>query len=258
MRSQTLLKYSLLFSLWLALTPLLAKAEPLTVYAEISGNSAYFEDGKLTGYSVELVRRIMGRVGDRGDIFAVPWMRGYDALLKDRNVALFATTRTKQRDPLFHWIGPILRVQWILLSKKDDGIKITSLEDARKVHAIGGYLGDARSEYLKRLGFTNLELSQNNLLNYRKLAEGRIDLLVGTNLGHNFEIFETGLDDDDFEVDMVLREMDLYIAISKRTDSATVRAWQAAFEHLKKDGTFEALYKQWWPGLEAPMDVRLP
>lgn len=232
--------------------------EPFKVYTEISGKSAFYDKGELTGAGVEIVSEIMRRVGNGREVVVMPWARAYDFLLKEPNVVLFSTTRTEERDAKFHWVGPFFRFQWVLLVRKGSGIVINSLDDARQVKLIGTYIDDVRERFLLSQGFTNLESTTDNILNFRKLLHGRLDLVFSTASGAIDTARLAGIDPAEFEVAYVVREMDLYAAISDGSDPQQVKEWQAAFEAMKADGTFRTIHRKWYPGLELPLDVRRP
>lgn len=225
----------------------------LKVYTENTGG-AYFKDGHFESSGVEVVREIIKRTEGGEYIEVVPWMRGYDALLHKPNVVLFPTTLTEERKSLFHWVGPTLRVQWVLYAAKGRGSKFDSLEKAREAQAIGVYLGDAKGEYLKNLGFENLVSAPDNVTNYRKLAHHRVDLVVSTSLRHDEIAEHAGVRPDDLEPALVVREMDLYIAFSRQTSPRIVKRWRKAFESMRNDGTFAEIYKKWFPHEVAPME----
>lgn len=231
-----------------------ASGDDLRVYAEITGSSAMYEKGELTGAAVEIAKEIMHRTGSEYPIVAVPWARGYDALLRDSNVVLFATTKTEEREPLFKWVGPIIRAQWVMIARKGEGHLVNSLEDAKKLRAIGTYHGDAREQYLESIGFTNLDSANDMITSYRKLASGRLDMLVGTDVGFERLVELAGLSQDMFETAFVIGEKCLYFAFSGDMDPAIVSRWRDAFESMRKDGTYAALYRKWYPGVEVPLN----
>ncbi|MGL1861041.1 MAG: transporter substrate-binding domain-containing protein [Pseudodesulfovibrio sp.] len=235
-----------------AIVPVVEAGE-MTTFTEVIGDATYYVDGELTGSAVEVVREIKRRVGDKGEIQVVPWKRGYEAAKFDANVALFPTTRTPEREHLFHWIGPIQRIQWVLMRKAGSPINIHSLDDARKVRAIGTYLGDAREELLKKKGFTNLESASNIASSYRKLVLGRIDLVIGATVGLRESLERAEVDPDDIEVAYVVKETNVYVALSKKTDQKHVRAWKAAFRSMVEEGEFQRIYKKWYPELTPPV-----
>lgn len=242
----------------LVLSPARAKAEELRVLAEPTARSVRIVDGHLTGWAVELVQEIMDRSSIRAEIEPTPWARAYSTALARPDVALLSTTRTKERDPLFHWVGPIFRVQWSFLARKGSGIVIRSLDDARKVRTIGTYLNDARDRFLVENGFTNLERSPSEDSIYRKLEYGRLDLIVGSNTGLAGIAETVGVDPDNFVEVFPLKQVDLYIALSHGTAPETVTAWQQAFESMKTDGTFRRIIQRWFPGMEPPKDECCP
>ena len=65
------------------------------------------EDGKVTGFSSEIVLEICERVGHAKTIQVMPWARAYKSILNEDNKVLFSTTRTANREDLFKWVGPI-------------------------------------------------------------------------------------------------------------------------------------------------------
>jgi polar amino acid transport system substrate-binding protein len=230
----------------------------LRVLAEPNGRAVQTLNGELGGWAVDIVHELMHRTQCRAAIEPMPWARAYDMALNKPGVVLFPATRTEERDPLFHWVGPIFRVRWCFLARKGSGITIRSLDDARKVKSIGTYIGDARDHYLTEHGFTNLQRAASDATNYRKLEYGRLDLIVGSDTGLASMVDAAGIDPDNFESVFPLKEVDLYVALSRDTAPTTVRAWQQAFTALRKDGTLADILDRWYPGLKPPLDERLP
>lgn len=229
-----------------------APAHALRVITEESPPSSFTRDGVLTGASVDMVREIMRRAGDAAEIVSMPWARGYMMLREEPDIALFAVSRTQEREKLFSWVGPLLRVKWVLYAKKDSGIRVRSLDDARKVGSIGTYRDDAREQYLRREGFTNLQSVSSNAINVRKLLAGRIDLMVSSNLGVAGIAREAGAAAEDLEEVFVLRPIDLYIAFSRGVDPALPARWQTALQTMRRDGTYAAIHENWFPGQMPP------
>jgi len=234
-----------------------AWAGDMRVYTELSANAMLKKSNRRTGGDANIVREILARAGSDAQIEIVPWKRGYQALLTEENVALFPTTLTKDREPLFHWVGPLFRLKWIFLAKRGSGLKINSLDDARKVKSIGTYQHDAKEQFLLSQGFTNLMSTNTGVVNFNKLVEGRVDLVITSNLGVHMVSELAKLSPDEFEVVFTVREVDLYLALSKATDQAIVDEWRAAFESMKEDGTYLKIFKMWQP-LESPPEVPLP
>lgn len=228
-------------------------AQDLTIYTEASGDAQMVdENGKLTGSVVELFQELQKRVGNRSIIELVPWARGYKALQENANTILFSVTRTPEREKLFKWVGPVIRAKWYFYAKKGSGIKIQKLEDAKKVTRIGTYKDDAREQFLKQNGFTNLESAPNNEPNFKKLVLNRVDLIVLTNVGAGITAKKAGYTMEDIEVVFEIKSTDLYIAFSSGTSDETVERWRSALGVMKKDGSFKKIYQKWYPGEAIP------
>lgn len=233
-----------LLLLGLALPAHLLAAE-LTLYTEDSPPLNYLKDGRLDGASVAVVKAIQARIGDRTPIQVVPWARSYRALEQDPNVALFSTTRTEQREHLFKWVGPIGYVNWVLVKKRGSPVRVDALDDARSVPRIGTYQQDAREQWLKSLGFTNLESVPSDDMNCRKLQAGRIDLWITGDIDMVATCGNQGIDLRELEVAYVAKKQELYVAFSKGTPDATVRRWQDAYDALVREGEFRAIHQRY-------------
>ena len=222
-----------------------AMSAELTILTENLPPLNYLKDGVLVGPSVEIVKEIQRRVESHEEIKVYPWARAYKMALEDENVVLFGTTYTKVRHDKFKWIGPLATKRDILVAKRGSGIKINSLEDAKKVKRIGTLRDDTRERLLKSLGFTNLEPVSDEQKNVKKLALGRIDLWAYKKPGLKTVCELAGVDYDEIEEVFHLREIDLMIAFSKKTSDSIVQNWRNAFTEMLADGTIMQIRKKW-------------
>ena len=222
----------------------------LTILTENLPPLNYVKDGVLVGPSVEMVREIQRRVGSHEEIKVYPWARAYKMALEEENVVLFSTTQTKERRDKFKWVGPLATKRDILVAKKGSGIRISSLEDAKKVKRIGTVRDDSKEEYLKQKGFTNLEPVSDDKKNAQKLVLGRIDLWVHKKPGLRTVCELAGVDYDEVEEVYNLREIELMIAFSKKTSDSIVQKWRNAFNEMVADGTILQIRKKWNMKLE--------
>ena len=170
--------------------------------------------------------------------------------LNEKNIMLFGMTYTKVREDKFKWVGPLATKRDILVAKKGSGIKINSLEDAKKVKRIGTLRDDTRERLLKSRGFTNLEPVSDEQLNAKKLALGRIDLWTYKIPGLRTVCDLAGVDYTEFEEVYHLREIDLMIAFSKKTSDLLVQKWRDAFNEMLANGTILQIRKKWNMKLE--------
>ncbi|MCF6180129.1 MAG: ABC transporter substrate-binding protein [Geopsychrobacter sp.] len=153
--------------------------------------------------------------------------------------------RSAQREDLFNWVGPIALRKMVFFARKSAGIKITSLNDAKRVNSIGTYKDDAKEQFLLKAGFTNLETVINDEINPKKLVNGRIDLWISTDVAGLLKAQRAGVDQTKLEAVFTIKENKLYIALSKQTPTSTVKSWQAALDAMRKDGSYQRILKQW-------------
>ncbi|WP_108651824.1 substrate-binding periplasmic protein [Dongshaea marina] len=237
---------SSLISLWLFNLPVHA----LSIYTEESPPGSFITpDGKLSGISVEIVRMIQKELGDISPIQLVLWKDGYYKLETQPDTMLFSTTRTPEREKLFHWVGPLFEVQWLLIAQKSAGLKINSLEDAKKLTKIGTYHDDAREKFLIRSGFKNLYSVKKAKQLPMLLHRGRIDAFVSTNLGVSniwSKFYFAKNPSDIFETIFTFKTYSLYMAFSKTTNPKIINNWQRAFDKLLKQGEIKQIRDKWF------------
>ena len=139
------------------------------------------KDGQLQGISIDLLELMLKKAGSqltRKDIQLLPWARAYKKTMENKNTVLFVTTRTKERENLFKWVGPITDTSIMLIAKKGDDIHINSLEEIKK-YKIGVISEDVGEQLLVKDGIKdNLERVSKTILNIKKLNAGRIDALA--------------------------------------------------------------------------------
>ncbi len=101
-----------------------AAAQEMMILTEEYPPLSYSANGTITGASVEIVREILRRIDEPNTIKILPWACGYNLLKTKANVVLFSTTRTKERENLFHWVGPLCIARNGFYRKKGSGIRI--------------------------------------------------------------------------------------------------------------------------------------
>jgi len=64
-------------------------------------------DGRVTGFSSELLDMMAADAGIPLRKQVLPWARAYDRALRHSDVILYSLVRTPERESLFRWVGPI-------------------------------------------------------------------------------------------------------------------------------------------------------
>jgi polar amino acid transport system substrate-binding protein len=223
------------------------------IYSELLGTlQMYDEEGNLTGSTVEQVKEIQKRIGDDTEIEIVPWVRGLTAIQNEDNVILFSTALNDEREPLMKWLGPLEIKIIALYVKKDSGIRINSIEEAKNLSRIGTLRGDAREELLLSQGFKNLDSANNYINNIKKLYAERIDAVIESPDTFFEACMQSGIPPDAFKEEYLIVSIGLYIAFSKNFPSELFNKWKEAFKNMHEDGTFEKIYRRWHPNADLP------
>src|SRR5450830_1522703 len=102
-----------------AVPPVPSASPQLYLMTEASPPVSMLEGKKVIGSGTEKVEEIMARTGTAYHLELLPWKRAYTTLQQRPDACLFSTTRTPERDPLFHWVGPTDEADWVLLDRSD-------------------------------------------------------------------------------------------------------------------------------------------
>lgn len=198
------------------------------------------KDG-LEGISIDLIKEIQKRIGNKKEIKVFPWKRGYNITLKKKGYALFLTTKSKQRENLFKWVGPIssMEIRFFKNAFRED-LTINSLEDAKKVSSITVAEDTITKEVLSEFGFTNLDINTLANNSFNKLLENKTDLYPVEENSFMYKLKQLNLQKKIIPVKMeAFYESKLYIAFNIETDDKIIKKWQAAFDEIKADGTYD-------------------
>ncbi len=243
-------------ALLLSLLALLSQAAPLQLYTEEYPPVSFSANGRAEGMASELVRELLKRLGESGEISVVPWARGYHTVQQTPNTALFATIRNAEREPLFQWVGPILLAQDSFYALKNSGIQLHDLTDVAKAGPVAVPRDWFSYQELRNLGLTNLLGVTEPEQMFKMLKRGRVKLIVADNLS----FYSTGdaaqqvdyLTAKDVEVALPYRASLGYITFWPGTDPAVIQRWQRELDAMKADGSFSRIYQRWLPGEPEP------
>lgn len=206
---------------------------------------SYRINGQLKGLSVAIIRNIKQRLGMTQMIEMMPWSRAYALTLEKPNVALFSTVRSKQREPLFQWAGPIGSNHSLLYARRDFNTALNNLDDARRVESIGTYKDDADEQFLAEQGFTNLYRHGSPDAALRNLMSGRIKLWAAGSLYAPQIIKKAGYDLNQVKPVLTLRKTSFYISFSRTTPAEVVNLWQQTLDDLIKEGAITMSQPHW-------------
>ncbi len=202
--------------------------------------------GKPIGLMIDVVTEIQRRLGTTDQIQLMSWSRAMNTAKTEPNVVVMSLARTPEREDLFHWITLVMRKPWVLYAKRGSGIRIKTLDDAKKVKVIGVIRADVRGDWLKSQGFTNLENVTELKQNIKKLLADRVTLIFSSPQDASWFCKQLGVNMNDLEPVLTPNFSLSYIAMSKNgTSLEIVKKWQKAAQQMKDDGTFQTLAEKW-------------
>ena len=225
-------------------------APELTMLTEEYPPVTFIKDGKVTGFVTDIVREIIARQGIPDKIRLTSWDDAYNIALSTPNVVLFSAGRTDKREKLFQWVGPVGKNSAIFYAKKGSGIKISSLEEAKKLAAIATTTNWFTEQHLKNKGFTNLVSSPLPANSVRQLMDGSVQVSVFTDITVPEIVKNAGYSMNDLEPVFLVSNTYFYIAVSLGTPVETVKKWQSVLDSMKADGTFEKIYRSYIPAAD--------
>jgi len=203
------------------------------------------KNNKADGLASDVAYIIMKKLNMTQEIHVWPWIRDYKLLRIRPNYLVFSVARTKERDKLFQWVGPIYSMNTGFYTKKDSKLEINNLEDAKKLNKIGTYFKSFDEQYLKSKDFFNLESTRNNILNIKKMMIGRFDVITATNVTIKAMLQKAGYKMNDVKNIYTFMTTGVYFAFSKDVPFEVVNAWRKEFEILRNNGQLKNIRAKW-------------
>nr|WP_315473123.1 transporter substrate-binding domain-containing protein [uncultured Undibacterium sp.] len=249
MRSPCLLLSQIVLALSLVTSNSSSQAQTLQVYTEAWPPYSYEHQGNLTGYSTELLKAVLLEAGIDANYTTLSWSRAYQHTITEANTLLYSTTRTPERENLFEWIGPIgVRKLWLFKLKDRTDIQIKGVNDLKKYKV--SIVRDTSSLKLVMdrdlFPHNHIDEAPTTASNVKKLFFKRVDLILATNGGANYELSQLPYPKDAMEPVYLLNDEFLfYFAINKKTDPLTIHKIRHAFEKVKASGLIESLKKKY-------------
>lgn len=227
-------------------TPL--AAQPVSIYTEEWPPFNFSSEGRTTGYSTEIVRLLLAKLGRTDPITLVPSDRGMSLLLTGERTMMFSILRTPEREARFRWIGPLGEASIFFYQRKGSGLVIRTLDDAKRVRSIACRSAGLVVGLLREAGFTNLDASTTKSESvYLKLLAGRSDLAISdTPLGVAHLLRQLGYPPDALEMTPVkVVDAKIYLAASLDFSVREIAQWQSALDSLQQSGEIERLRRHY-------------
>jgi len=151
---------------------------------------------------------------------------------------------------LMQWIGPIVVTPVSLYMKAGAPVVPRTLADARALGSIGVTRGGVDARFFGEHGFGNLDFSESQTADLRKVYLGRLDATPMGAIVFDSLLDENGLKRSDFQrAPFTLYDSFVYAAVSPDVPGSVVQSWSAALDDLKRSGEYAALLARY--GIEA-------
>jgi len=201
----------------------------------------YLDDGQLKGPSVDVVKLLQQKLNNKIPITLLPWSRGYMTTENTLNTALFSTTRTKERENLFKWVGPLAQKQFNIYALKSSNITINDFDEMKK-YTVGVERSTINEQMLLSRGIANLSKVNYPNQNLSMLLKKRIDLWSISSSTFHETIAEDNVHPDELKLVYTLRKAKLYIAFNRNTTDTVINQWQDAYDELYSSGKVKKIF----------------
>jgi polar amino acid transport system substrate-binding protein len=229
-------------------TPCMANEKNIFLYlTEEAAPQNFTRNGEIKGSSVDILKEMWARMGlEPAKIKLVPWAQGYQQVLTRPNSVIFSTSRLEEREKLFKWVGPIRTPRLGLIAKKRKKIKLATVDDAKK-YRIVTVIDDASEILLLSRNVPKKKLTRVATLEtaLKKLNTGSVDIIAYGEENVWYYLKEHGIDNKEYEKLYTISGASDFYAFNRETPDATIKKFQDAFLSLKKDGTYDKIYKKY-------------
>lgn len=206
----------------------------------------FTQDGQPAGLAVDVVQAVLARRGERLPIEFMPWARAYREAQGAAPVALFAAARIPERESLFQWVGPIVSFYSSFYARAG-AERLRRFDDARRASDVLVVRDWYTAQQLASEGFTNLRHVADPVQGLRMLLAGRAPLFAAERISMPATLAAAGIEPGLLEEVYTYASSDGYIAFSLATPRRVVAAWQRELDAMKRDGSFQSIYKRWLP-----------
>jgi len=200
-------------------------------------------DDPLTGISVEILNTVFSRVRIPFVFKIDHWDISYKNALKGEAQGVFSTTRTKEREGLFKWVGPLVANDWYLVGRENFDTRIKEISDPNlKNFRIGTLKGGAIYDFLKSKGIPSIEFA-NGLECALALKEEKIDLwAVGSQIAlyYGKKVEAENLK----HVFLLKSHQFLYLALNQKVSDTLVNVLNKELGIMRRDGTIRNIYRR--------------
>lgn len=224
---------------------------PLRLLTEHSFPASYLNDqGQVDGATTQLLRLLAEDLNEPIHIELMPWARAFHTATSQPRTALYETAQSKERLPLFHWVGPLKVYRLWVYGRKDRLTADTNIATLSQLHTACEYRDSIYLKHLQQLGFIP---EQQLVMTVRKaqcrdmFLQQRVDLIIWNEFFA--ESLQQALAEQGTELVKItpIDDVALYLAFSLDHSESYIKRWQQALEQSYRDGRMRTLYQHVFP-----------
>ena len=222
--------------------------QSLTIITEEWPPYNFIENHRLTGFSTEVVKLVMKDLKRNDKMLVLPGPRAMKVLNNPPRAMFYSMIQTKERKPLYKWIGPFAEQSIYFYKKKGSSLKIETLEDAKRVKSICSRGSGLVYSMLKEAGFNNLDTGVSGEGIYLRMINDRCVLAIGeSHLGVQHWLKKTKQKSDAvIQTKVKLISSPLYIAASKDITDQEINEWQKSLDKIMKTKAYQILVRKYF------------
>jgi L-cystine transport system substrate-binding protein len=219
-------------------------SDTLTVGFEGTYMPFNFQDSnkEFAGFDVDISKEIAKRMGVKVKFVATQWDGLIGGVKADKfDIIIAQMSITDERKKSVDFTEPYVKTGGVLITRKDTD-NITKLEDLKgKKVGVGG--GTTFETTVKQVKGADVKLYKGVNEYIQDLINGRLDVIMNDQLLMGYNIKEKKLP---IKITSdVLNEDSIGMAI-KKGNRDFVKEVNQALDDIKKDGTYETIFKKWF------------
>jgi polar amino acid transport system substrate-binding protein len=183
----------------------------------------------------------MRRVGCSEEIETRPWARVIMESVKE-NTMSYPLARLPYRENKYCWIGPLLEDTYVFAVLSSNHTFFKSINDFRGL-PVGVNRGAPTAVRLEKLGFSHLQIANEENINPRMLFKERITAWYSSKLIIQHTLRNSEFDEDKVRFAFSDIGVKMYIAASPNLKNKAIE-WQKALDEMKSDGTYLTILKK--------------
>lgn len=204
------------------------------------------KEQRPTGLAVDIVTKIMSRLGHSVQIKIYPWARSLKLTRLGKADAIFTVLKTPERETFLDYSRGVLAPQTICLYKKKDG-KISFNGDIDKLRqyrigvvstiSYGQKFDQARS-------LLNIQRVATIEQNFAKIVYNRIDLTISNVYVGDYALKKSAFANQIEKIPTPVQKLPSFIAFSKKNNLKDLRdQFDKELDKMKQTGEFQSIMR---------------